>query len=181
MTERCLRYREAIEMLRNAGYVVFGRPRSRPPVVFTRFVVACNLIGELTGVDPYRVYQSITCRVEWLSRGRPHNAVNSGYLRAQGPQDAEDIHVWCPHCGADLLSAGPVGPSEIADGMTKTAAMRGRSPQKSPHSSQNEGKVLPSVGNENAETGKVAGVRGTGGCDPTGAPLPSVLPHSPLT
>ena len=175
MTERCLRYRDALDMLRDAGYVVFGRPKSRAPVVFTRFVVACNLIGEMIGVNPFRVYQSIVCRVEWLSRGRAHNASNSGFVRASGRQEAEALHVFCPCCGADILSAGPVGPSEIAFECRQKAKMRGDSPQKSPHSRESEVEKSPFIGEEVAETG----AEGMGGGDPTGAPVPHDPPHSP--
>ena len=181
MTERCLRYRESIAMLKDAGYVVFGRPRSRAPVVFTRLVVACNLIGEMIGVNPYRIYQSIVCRVEWLSRGRPHNAINSGFVRGKGHQDADSIHVWCPHCGQDLLAAGPVGPSEIAEGMAKTAAMRGQLPQKSPHSEDVEGENSHEIGKAVKGKGRSRGAGVRGVATLPGAHSPAFCPTPPHT
>lgn len=142
-TERALRFQAVIDMLRNAGYVVFGRPLSRPEIIFARFVVACNTIGEMTGVNPYRVYQALVVRVERIAQGLPHNPYNSRYVRAQGHQDAETLHVFCPCCGADLLAAGPLDPAEIA----REAKARAELPRKSPQSTEDERTKSPSIGN----------------------------------
>jgi hypothetical protein len=179
VTERGLRFQETIDMLRSAGYQSIGRLRLSRYQMLAVFTIAVNQIAWLTNRVPYRVYQAILFKLYSVAQGTICCPSRQGQGRAQGHQDADDLHVWCPHCGFDLLAAGPLEPAEIVDSMAKRTAMRGQSPQKSPHSPQNEGKVLPSVGNENAETGNGSGVRGTGGGDPTGAPLPLVLPHSP--
>ena len=141
--ERALRFQAVIDMLRNAGYVVFGRPRSRPEEIYARFVVACNTIAEMIGAQPYRVYQALLVRVERIRAGLPHNPSNSPYVRAQGHQDAETLHVFCPCCGADLLAAGPLDPAEIA----REAKARAELPHKSPQSTEDERTKSPSIGN----------------------------------
>ena len=142
-TERALRFQAVIDTLRNAGYVVFGRPRSRPEQIYARFVVACNTIAEMIGAHPYRVYQALLVRVERITAGLPHNPYNSRYVRASGHQDAETLHVFCPCCGADLLSAGPLDPAEIA----REAKARAELPRKSPQSAEDERTKSPSIGN----------------------------------
>ncbi len=142
-TERAEHFRAVNRMLRDAGYSVFGRPLSRPWQIYARFVVACNIIGEMLSVHPYRVYQAIMVRVERIAQGTPHNPNNSGYVRARGRQDAEDIRIFCPCCGADLLSQGPRTPAEIA----REARARRDSPRKSPQSGESEGRKSHSEGN----------------------------------
>lgn len=179
VTERGLRYRETIDLLRSAGYRSIGRPRIKRQQMLAILTMAVNQIAWITDRVPVRVYQCLLVKFCNIARGVKACPQRQGQSRARWHQDGDDLHVWCPHCGFDLLAAGPLEPAEIADGMSKTAAMRGRSPQISPHSASNEVEELPCIGNAIEETGKGAGVRGTGGGDPTGGPLPSVLPHSP--
>ena len=181
ITERAMRYNETLDMLKAAGYQSIGRVRIDRYQTLAILTLAINQIAWLTNRVPFRIYQCLLVRLGEIARGVSASASRQAAGRARGHQDAEHLHVWCPCCGADLLAAGPLEPAEIIESKTKEAAMRGRSPQKSPHSRQNEAEDIPMRGKENAETGKVAGVMGTGGGDPTGGPLPSVLPHSPLT
>ncbi len=163
-TERAMRFQAVNRLLKDAGYVVFGRPLSRPDQIYARFVVACNTIGEMMSVHPYRVYQAIMVRVERIVRDSPHNPKNSGYVRAGEHQDSEALHVFCPCCGADLLDAGPVGPSEIV----REVKARQSLPQKSPHSAVDEVENIPCEGKKKEGKRKVRGGKGTGGGDLAG-------------
>ena len=178
-TERAIKYRAMSSMLRDAGYVLIGRPTLPSYRLLAILTIACNTIGEMMSVHPYRVFHALYVRLIQTTRGAKHDANQSKYVRAGEHQDWDDLHVWCPCCGADLLAAGPVGPSEIAEGMAKTAAMRGQSPQKSPHSADVEGENSHEIGKAVKGKGRSRGAGGTGGGDPAGAPLPSVPPHSP--
>ena len=178
-TERDIKYRSMSAMLRDAGYVSIGKPLIQPYRLFGILMIACNVIGEMLEVHPYRVYLSLYVRVTRAIRGVNHLSFNSKYIRAQGHQDAEELHVYCPCCGQDLLAAGPPTMEEIAEGKARAAAMRRKSTQKSPQSSENEGRISPSVGIAAVGGEVIGGAGGTGGGDPTGAGSPTVPPHSP--
>jgi len=160
--EHALRFRAVNDLLKEAGYVVFGRPISRPDQIYARFVVACNIIGEMMSVYPYRVYQSILVRVYRITHGVPHTASNSRYVRAGEHQDAEQLHVFCPCCGADLLTAGPPTFDEIK------AELQARTSQKSPHSAVDEVENIQCEGKKKEGKRKARGGKGTGGGDLAG-------------
>ena len=173
-TERALRYQAMSDILKDAGYVSIGRPTMPPYRLLGILTIACNTIAEMIGAHPYRVFHALYVRLILATRNAKHKAYQSRYVRAGEHQDADDLHVWCPCCGADLLAAGAPTFEEIAGNMAK---MRADSPQKSPHSRESEGEKSPFIGEEVAETD----ADGTGGGDPTGAPVPHDPPHSPLS
>jgi len=142
-TERDIKYRAMSATLRDAGYISIGKPLLQPYRLFGILMVACNTIGEMIGSHPIRVYQALAIRVERATKGLRHIASESKYVRASGHQDAETLHVFCPCCGADLLSAGPLDPAEIA----REAKARAELPRKSPQSAEDERTKSPSIGN----------------------------------
>ena len=143
MSERAERFRAVNRQLRDAGYFVFGRPMSRPDQIYARFVVAVNTIAEMMGKHPYGVYKAILVRVERIAHGSPHEKGQSGYVRAGEHQDAEALHVFCPCCGADLLSSGPPTPADIIHEIKA----RSNSPLMSPQSIESERRKSPEEGN----------------------------------
>lgn len=161
-TERAIKTKAILDALTSVGYVSIGRPIMPKPRLLGILTILCNTIAEMMSVHPYRVYQAVSVRLASATRGAEHDAHQSKYVRAGEHQDADDLHVLCPCCGHDLLTAGPPTFDEIAAGMKANAS------QKSPHSASSEVENLPCRGKSRARKGKVRGTRGTGGGDPTG-------------
>ena len=178
-TERALRHQQMADILLSAGYTSIGKPLLPPWRLLAVLTIACNTIAEMMSVHPYRVFHALYVRLIEATRGAKHVKRMSDYVRAGEHQDVEELHVYCPCCGQDLLAAGPPTMEEIAEGKARAAAMRRKTARKSPQSGKSEGRVSPSVGNAVAGTGTVTGAGGTGGGDPAGAVLPNVPPHSP--
>ena len=167
-TERDIKYRAMSSVLRDAGYTAISKPLMPPYRLYGLLMVACNVIGEMMSVHPFRVWQALYIRVRRATAGAVHKAGNSRYIRAGIHQETDDLRILCPCCGHDLLSAGAPTFEEIADGMSKTAKMRDSSPRIPPHSRDDEGNISPIKREGKAGKGKVAGARGTGGGDPRG-------------
>jgi len=159
-TERDIKYRAMSSVLRDAGYVAISKPLMQPYRLYGLLMVACNVIGEMMSVHPFRVWQALYIRVRRATAGVIHKAGNSSYIRAGVHQDTDDLHILCPCCGYDLLTAGPPTFDEIA------AGMKARTARKSPHSTHSEVENLPCKGKSRARKGKSRGTRGTGGWRP---------------
>ena len=179
VTERAAIYDSYLQMLQDAGYPLIGRLWIRRPQMLSILTMAVAQIAWLTNRVPIRVYQCLLVRFGKLARGAVASPSRQSADRGQGRQDTDDLHVYCPCCGQDLLAAGPPTMEEIAEGKARAAAMRRRSPRKFPQSSENEGRLSPSVGNAAVGGGVIGGAGGTGGGDPAGAGFPTVPPHSP--
>lgn len=179
ITERASVYQHYREMLMAAGYPCLGRLRLRRPQMLSILTMAVAQIAWLTDRVPLRVYQCLSVRFFQLARGATASPVQQAADRGRGRQDAEELHVYCPCCGQDLLAAGPPTMEEIAEGKARAAAMRRKTSRKSPHLSKSEGRVLPSVGDAAVGGEVIGGAGGTGGGDPAGAGSPTVPPHSP--
>lgn len=140
-TERAIKTTAIIEALKSVGYTPIGRPIMPKPKLLGILVIACNTIGEMMSVHPYRVFQAMYVRLSMATRGMNHEPRQSKYVRAGEHQDAEDIRILCPCCGADLLTAGAPTKDEIV------RDIKAKSPNKSPQSSKNERAKSPEEGN----------------------------------
>lgn len=169
-TERAMVHRQYSEMLSAVGYPSFGRIMVNRYKLCALLTMAVSQIAWLTNRVPHRVYQCLLVRLDSITRGAKMSQSAQTKDRGKGRQDTDDLHVICPWCRHDLLTAGPPTFDEIK---AELQARRGQSPQKSPHSREDEGKSLHTIGKAEEETGKVAGAGCTGGGDPAGAGRPN--------
>lgn len=143
------------------------------PIFLDRFmryrliVVAVNHLATLLQRDPYRVYQALLCRAERTALGQPFTPYKQAKATPTGLSEGErrgGLHVWCPHCGADLLTSGPVTKAEV-DREFKSR----NSPHNSPHFSE---KNICARVEDSTSGGRVSGCAtghgGMGGGDPGG-------------
>jgi len=162
ITERAAIHRQYSEMLSAVGYPSFGRIMVNRYKLCALLTMAVSQIAWLTNRVPHRVYQCLLVRLYSIARGAKMSQLAQTKDRGKGRQDTDDLHVICPCCGHDLLTAGPPTFDEIK------AELQARTSQKSPHSPHNEVENLPCRGKSRARKGKSRGTRGTGGGDQTG-------------
>ena len=164
--ERSMIHRQYSEMLSAVGYPSFGRIMVNRYKLCALLTMACSQIAWLTNRVPIRVYQCLLVRLGTITRGAKMSQLAQMADRGKGRQDTDDLHVICPCCGYDLLTAGPPTFDEIkAELQARTSQS---SPHIPPHSIDDEGNISPIKREGKAGKGKVAGARGTGGGDPRG-------------
>lgn len=115
-TERSTMYEQIRRSLAKLGYDPL-RPIFLSRWMRYRFiVVAVNHLATVLHREPYRVYQALLCRAEWTARGRPFMPNRQAQPTQEGLVESErsgGLHVYCPHCGADLLDCGRVTKPEV--------------------------------------------------------------------
>lgn len=162
LSERAAIHRQYSEMLSAVGYPSFGRILVNRYKLCALLTMAVSQIAWLTDRVPHRVYQCLLVRLYSIARGAKMSQSRQVADRGKGRQDTDDLHVICPCCGADLLTAGPPTFDEIK------AELQARTSQKSPHSAVDEVENILCEGKKKEGKRKARGGKGTGGGDLAG-------------
>lgn len=159
MRQSKIMYEMVRESLKAQGYDAMKPIRLNREMRYRVLVVAVNHLAYCLGREPYRVYQALLCRAERTRLGTPYNTWKQAQPTQEGPSRGgrELRNVICPRCGASLLDQGPVTQAEVRmmdrAGFTEEETPEVRrtrrpsrneekTPQKSPHSGENEGKNI---------------------------------------